>query len=204
MATTLAVPSPGTVRPISSRRTWTQDMDDQLRQAYKRVSSREELSIELDRFERQWRFPRHAITRRSHQLGIRLHSWTRWSPDDILQLRNYAGEIPIARISENLHRHPSTVKAKLREMGLSSALTDGYSRQELAELFGVSGEKVSRWMGRGWLSTIHGRVPHSAVLAFLSVHLDEISFRRCNEFWVKNALIEISAMKKPVKAALAA
>ena len=103
-----------------SKYPWTADMDDQLRQVYRRSRNRRELSLELSRLASTLRRPKFIIANRAQSLGLSLLPWKPWSKEEILTLRELAGQKGIRTIAKLMKRSYHSVKHQLFRMDLST------------------------------------------------------------------------------------
>ncbi|MBA3915752.1 MAG: hypothetical protein H0X25_18245 [Acidobacteriales bacterium] len=103
-------------------------------------------------------------------------------------LRELAGCRSKSAIAKRLGRTVCSVKAKATSLQLCTRVRDGYSQQDLTELFGVSAQTIRRWTMRSWLTVTNGRVCDEAVIRFLKNHPDQYSLRRVNEEWFKGLI----------------
>ncbi len=167
---------------------WTPDRDFQLKQAYKRSINRQSLAIELTRLSTTWRWPRHALLNRARHLGLSVLPWKPWNGGEIDRLRSLAGTESLQSIARTLHRSPSSVKQQLSRLSLSARMSEGYSILELQQLLGVGHSTVRAWISRKWLTERSGRITEESTRAFVRTHMDQWSFKRADEAWVKGLL----------------
>jgi hypothetical protein len=167
---------------------WTADMDDQLRQAYRRSSTRNQLSSELNRLCTSWRRPRYIIANRAQSLGLSLLPWKPWASSELATLRELAGQQSLRVIAKRLHRSPDSVKHQVARTGLSGEVSEGYSIHQLHRLLGVNHTRIQGWLSKRWLTSKEDRITESSLKRFLVRRMDAYSFRRCDEPWLKGML----------------
>jgi hypothetical protein len=182
-----ASPTPKTSRK-PSKYPWTADMDDQLRQVYRRSRNRRELSVELSRLASTLRRPKFIIANRAQSLGLSLLPWKRWSKEEILTLRELAGQKGVRAIAKLMKRSYHSVKHQLFRMDLSSQVSEGYSIQQLKSLMGVPHTRIQMWLTTKALKMKEERITEESVRKFLVDHMEAYSFRRVDEPWLKGML----------------
>jgi hypothetical protein len=171
-----------------SKYPWTADMDDQLRQVYRRSRNRRELSVELSRLASTLRRPKFILANRAQSLGLSLLPWKPWSKEEILTLRELAGQKGVRAIAKVMKRSYHSVKHQLFRMDRSAQLSEGYSIRQLQGLMGVSNPKIQMWLTTKTLKMKEERITEESVRKFLFTHMEAYSFRRCDEAWVKGML----------------
>jgi hypothetical protein len=171
-----------------SRYPWTADMDDQLRQAYSRSTTRNQLSGEINRLCTSWRRPRYIIANRAQSLGLSLLPWKPWTSTELTTLRELSGQQSVRGIAKRLHRSPDSVKHQIALMGLSGEVAEGYSIHQLQRLLGVNHARIQGWLSKQWLSSKDDRITERSLKQFLVRRMDAYSFRKCDEPWLKGML----------------
>ena len=171
-----------------SKYPWTADMDDQLRQVYRRSQNRRELSVELNRLASTLRRPKFIIANRAQSLGLSLLPWKPWSKEEILTLRELAGQKGVRTIAKLMKRSYHSVKHQLFRMDLSTQVSEGYSIQQLKSLMGVPHTRIQMWLTTKALKMKEERITEESVRKFLVNHMEAYSFRRVDEPWLKGML----------------
>jgi hypothetical protein len=171
-----------------SKYPWTADMDDQLRQVYRRSRNRHELSVELSRLASTLRRPKFIIANRAQSLGLSLIPWKPWSKEEILTLRELAGQKGVRAIAKLMKRSYHSVKHQLFRMDLSTQVSEGYSIQQLKSLMGVPHSRIQMWLTTKALKMKEERITEESVRKFLIDHMEAYSFRRVDEPWLKGML----------------
>jgi hypothetical protein len=167
---------------------WSPEMDAKLRHAYEARNKRL-LGIEISALMHHTGWPRYIFQNRAQLLGLHVYSSTRWEQWEIDSMRDAAGTIPAYKIAKILHRSELAVRNKLYTLGLESALREGFSINQLCQLFGTRHAKIDRWIGRGWLTVNDDdRISHYSVTKFVWEHMDEYRFAACEEWWLKQML----------------
>ena len=182
-----ASPTPKT-SPKPSKYPWTADMDDQLRQVYRRSRNRRELSVELNRLASTLRRPKFIIANRAQSLGLSLLPWKPWSKEEIITVRELAGQKGVRAIAKLMKRSYHSVKHQLFRMDLSTQVSEGYSIQQLKSLMGVPHTRIQMWLTTKALKMKEERITEESVRKFLIDHMEAYSFRRVDEPWLKGML----------------
>ena len=179
------------VRPPAKYK-WTANMDDQLRQLYRRTSRKKlALSSELTKFCSSFRIPRTAVMNRARKLGLNtVRPFKPWTDKEKEALRKLAGLLGIYTIAKRLGRSPYAIKNQLSQMNLTAQLTDGYTIRQLQLLLGVPNRSIQMWVNTKALhmDLDKERITESSVREFVRHNLFEFSFRKVDESWMKSLL----------------
>jgi hypothetical protein len=96
--------------------------------------------------------PRWYIKRQAARLGLTLHMDRRpWTAGEMNLLEKLVGRVSSATIAKRLRRPESSVVNKLRRIGTSRRVRNGYSMYDLELCFGEDHHKIARWIQNGWL-----------------------------------------------------
>lgn len=175
-------------QPAGRKFIWTSELDEILRRAYKNANKRQELSTNLNNFQRTSGFTRNVILSRAVQLGLSFSTRRPWTKEEIEVLEARAGQASVKALAVKLKRTHSSVKAKLKQTGLSARLGEGYTQDDLRELLGASTQSIKHWLAWGWLRMVQGRIPEASVLKFLRLHSEQYHLGRVNQAWFKGLL----------------
>ena len=169
---------------------WTADMDDQLRQIYRRSSrKRLVLSAELTKFCSTFRLPRTAVANRARTLGLNsIRPFKPWSDEEKIALRKLVGLMGVNAIAKRLARSPHSIKSQLFQMELTAQLTDGYTVRQLQLLLGVPNRSIQMWLTTKALRMDKERITEASVRNFVKNNMYEYSFKRVDEPWLKSML----------------
>ena len=168
---------------------WTADMDDQLRQVYRRSTNRLELTAELTKLCTAFRVPRTALSNRSRTLGLNsFHPFKPWTDDEKVALRKLVGLMSVKAIAKKLGRSPHAIKSQLFQMEVSAQLTEGYTVRQLQLLLGVPNRSIQIWLTTKALRMKKERITEASVRKFVKNNMYEYSFRRADEPWLKSLL----------------
>ncbi len=176
-------------RPVAGRKfVWTVESDAFLVRAYKRSRTRTELSTNLDNLQKTTGFTRNVILARAVQLGLAFSKRRPWTAEELRTLEKKAGQASPRALAVQLQRTHGSIKAKMKELGLSARIQEGYSREDLRQLLGVSALSVKQWLANGWLRTTNGRISEPSVIKFLRLHSEEYHLGRVDQAWFKGLL----------------
>ena len=175
-------------RPTRRKFNWTPELDEILRRAYKNASRREELSRNLDHLQRMSGFTRNVILNRAVQLGLSFSMRRPWTDVEIIVLETRTRHSTVKSLAARLNRSHSSVKAKLKDLGLSGRISEGYTQDDLRQLLGASTRSIRHWLARGWLRLVNGRIPEASVLRFLRLRSEQYHLGRVNQAWFKGLL----------------
>ena len=179
------------VRPPAKYQ-WTADMDDQLRQIYRRTGHKKlVLSAELSKFCSAFRLPRTAVMNRARRLGLNIvRPFKPWTHEEKEGLRKLTGLLGVNTIAKRLGRSPYAIKNQLSQMNLTAQLTDGYTIRQLQLLLGVPNRSIQMWLTTRVLhmDLDKERITEASVREFVKNNMHEYSFRRVDEPWLKSLL----------------
>ena len=165
---------------------WTADMDDQLRQAYRRSTNRLQLTTELTKLCTAFRVPRTALSNRSRTLGLNsFRPFKPWTDDEKVALRKLVGLMSVKAIAKRIGRSPHAIKSQLYQMEVSAQLTEGYTMRQLQLLLGVPNRSIQMWLTTKALTMKNERITEGSVRKFVKNNMYEYSFRRADEPWLK-------------------
>jgi hypothetical protein len=170
---------------------WTPELDESLKRIYAEYSPRRvELSHALRAFRTRQGWPQSVVTDRAQKLRLTRFFKYRWTKEEDALLRSMLGARSVAYIAKKLGRSWKCVAARIYELKMSSRQTDGYSRSDLCQVFGVSLKTVNRWIGNGWMKQEPDsyRFSEGAVLKFLRGHSEEYDLKRVDQPWFKGML----------------
>lgn len=169
---------------------WKPEMDERIREVYRAANRLAEFRAALKQLAVELELPRHALTDRAARLGERAVVMERrpWTAYEDSVLDTNAGVVPVWRLAKQLRRATGSIHQRMRRLGLSGFVRDGFSRHELGQRFGVAQKTVREWLRLGWLEEFDGRVPHAAVERFVWERMDEYRLGSCDDAWLKRML----------------
>lgn len=141
--------------------------------------------------------PRWYIKRQAARLGLTLHMDRRaWTQAELGLVEHLVGRVSAATIAKRLHRPESSVVNKLKRLGTSGRVREGYTMRDLEQCLGEDHHKISVWIANGWLrdrlqgtqrdggngKDIH-RIREKDVLHFIKNHPQEINLGNVDQVW---------------------
>jgi hypothetical protein len=106
----------------------------------------------LTRMVRMTGLPRWYIKRQAARLGLTMKMDRRsWTEAELDCLENLVGRVSSATIAKRLRRPESSIVNKLKRLGTSRRVGDGYTMRELELCLGEDHHKIAAWIKNGWL-----------------------------------------------------
>ena len=151
----------------------------------------------LSRMVRLTGMPRWYIKRQAARLGLTMQMDRRpWTHAEMKVIEKLVGRVSSATIAKRLGRPESSVVNKLKQMGTSRRVRDGYTMRELELCLGEDHRKITGWIKSGWLqdrlqgtrrhdgngNDIH-RIREKDILHFLKNHPQEINLGKVDQMW---------------------
>ena len=151
----------------------------------------------LNRMIRMTGLPRWYVKRQAARLGLTMkmdrQSWTR---AELKVLEKLVGRVSSATIAKRMHRPESSVVNKLKRLGTSRRVREGYTMRDLEQCLGEDHHKISVWIANVWLRDrlqgtgrhdgngrdIH-RIRETDILRFLKNHPQEINLGKVDQVW---------------------
>ena len=159
--------------------------------------------------------PRWYIKRQAARLGLTLHMDRRpWTASEMNLLEKSVGRVSSATIAKRLHRPESSVVNKLKRIGTSRRVRNGYTMRDLELCLGEDHHKITQWIKNGWLqdhlqgtrrhdgngNDIH-RIREKDILTFIRNHPQEINLGKVDQTWFLDLVLlrgrEVPAAKLP-------
>jgi hypothetical protein len=159
--------------------------------------------------------PRWYIKRQAARLGLTLHMDRRpWTAKEMNLLEKLVGRVSSATIAKRLRRPESSVVNKLKRIGTSRRVRNGYSMCDLELCFGEDHHKIARWIQNGWLrdrlqgtrrhdgngNDIH-RIREKDILTFIRAHPQEFNLGKVDQTWFLDLVLlrgrEVPTAKLP-------
>jgi hypothetical protein len=159
--------------------------------------------------------PRWYIKRQAARLGLPLHmDRTPWTASEMNLLEKLVGHISSASIAKRLHRPESSVVNKLKRIGTSRRVRNGYTMCDLGLCFGEDHHKITQWIKNGWLQDrLQGTRRHDGngndihrfrerdILTFIRAHPQEFNLGKVDQTWFLDLVLlrgrEVPASKLP-------
>jgi hypothetical protein len=168
----------------------------------------------LNRMVRETGLPRWYIKRQAARLGLTMRIDRKpWAPVELDLLERLIGRVSTATIAKRLHRPESAVVNKLKRMGTSRRVREGYTMRDLELCFGDDHHKIAGWVKNGWLrdrlqgtrrhdgngNDIH-RIREKDVLNFIKSHPQEINLGKVDQTWFLDLVLLRGRELREVKA----
>ncbi len=183
------------LRQVQAKHLWDPEWDAYLRTQYHGGLNRR--FRVLNWMVRETGLPRWYIKRQAARLGLTMHMDRRpWTAAEMELLERLVGRVSTATIARRLHRPESSVVNKLKRMGTSRRVGEGYTIRDVELCLGEDHHKIAGWIKNGWLrdrlqgtrrhdgngNDIH-RIREKDVLAFLRTHPEEINLGKVDQTW---------------------
>lgn len=157
----------------------------------------------LNRMIRETGLPRWYIKKRAARLGLTMHQDKRpWTAAEEEIIERLVGKVSALTIAKRLKRTEASVVLKIKRMGVSRRVSNGYTMRDLEECFGEDHHKIERWIVNGWLrDRLQGTRRHDGngcdihrfrekdILAFIKEHPQELTLARVDQTWFLDLLL---------------
>jgi len=151
----------------------------------------------LNRMVRMTGLPRWYIKRQAARLGLTMKMDRKpWTQAELTLLERLVGRVSAATIAKRLHRPESSVVNKLKRLGSSRRVREGYTMRDLEQCLGEDHHKISVWIASGWLRDRHQgthrhggngndihRIREKDILRFIRNHPQEINLGKVDQLW---------------------
>lgn len=146
---------------------------------------------------RQTGFPRWYVKRQAQRLGLTMHPDRRqWTQDELDTLDKLLGKLSAGTIAKRLKRTETSVVMKIKAIGHSRRVTEGYGIRDLELCLGEDRHKIEKWIAAGWLHDgakgsqrhngnghDHHRFNEKQILNFVKSHPQEINLGKVDQMW---------------------
>ena len=170
---------------------WTNELDDRLREVYLQAGMRASVS-EIQNLT-DW--PRRAILRRAHKLGLPAPATgdrRRWTMAELRFAIESVNHLSVREIADELERSEKAVWDMVGHRGIPARFQDGYSVRELSARLHVRRPSIRMWIKEGALhKKRNGRISEDSLQSFLYSHPERINWPLLDEdtkFWVSELL----------------
>lgn len=169
----------------------------------------------LNRMIRMTGMPRWYIKRQAARLGLTMKTDRKpWTQAELTLLERFVGRLSAATIAKRLRRPESSVVNKLKRLGTSRRVREGYTMRDLEQCLGEDHHKISAWIANGWLqdrlqgtrrhggngSDIH-RILERDILRFIKAHPQELNLGKVDQTWFLDLVLlqgrEVPETKTP-------
>jgi hypothetical protein len=152
---------------------------------------------------RQTGFPRWYVKRQAQRLGLTMHPDRRpWTEQELKTLDKLLGKVSAGTIAKRLCRTESSVVMKIKALGYSRRVSEGYTMRDLELCLGADHHKIQKWIVAGWLRDgfqgtgrrngnghdIH-RIGDKQVLNFIKTHPQEINLGKVDQIWFLDLIL---------------
>ncbi len=147
-------------------------------------------------------FPRWYVKRQAQRLGLSMHPNRRaWTPQELDTLDKLLGKVTAGTIAKRLKRTETSVVMKIKALGHSRRVTEGYTIRDLELCLGEDHHKIKKWIAKRWLRDsvqatrrhngnghdIH-RFHEKDILNFIKAHAQEINLGKVDQTWFLDLL----------------
>ena len=137
------------------------------------------------------------IKKRAARLGLTMQQDKRlWTAAEEEIIERLVGKVSALTIAKKLKRTEASVVLKIKRMGLSRRVRNGYTMRDIEECFGEDHHKIEKWIVNGWLRDYlqgtrrHGgnghdihRLREKDILDFIRRHPEEINLGKVDPIW---------------------
>ena len=166
---------------------WTDELDKRLIHFHEEAG----LSAAVSGVQSLTGWPRKAILRRAHKLGIPtrpLGSRRRWTMVEYRFAIESLNHMSVREIAEEIGRSEKAVWDMVGQRGIPARFQDGYTMRELAERLHVRRLSVQKWVEAGLLHRKrNGRIDEVSLQSFFYTHPETLKwpvFDQDTAFWV--------------------
>lgn len=170
---------------------WTSELDDRLRRAHREAGLRAAVSD----IQNLTDWPRRAILRRAHQLGLPTEPVVdrrRWTMAEFRFTLESVNHLSVREIADELERSEKAVWDMLGSRGIPARFQDGCSVRDLSSKLHIRRPSIRAWIKAGLLhKKRNGRISEDSVQSFLHSHPERINWSLLDEdttFWVSELL----------------
>jgi hypothetical protein len=166
---------------------WTDELDERLIRIHKEAG----LSAAVSGLQSLTGWPRKAVLRRAHKLGIPSRPSGSRRPWTMVEYRfaiESLNHMSVREIAEEIGRSEKAVWDMVGQRGIPARFQDGYTMRELAEKLHVRRLSVQNWVEAGLLHRKrNGRIDEGSLQSFLYSHPETLKWPRFDQdtaFWV--------------------
>lgn len=166
---------------------WTDELDERII----RIHGEAGLSAAVSGVKSLTGWPRKAILRRAHKLGVPSRpsgARRRWTMVEYRLAIESLNHMSVREIAEEIGRSEKAVWDMVGQRGIPARFQDGYTMRELAEKLHVRRLNVQRWVEAGLLHRKrNGRIDEGSLQSFLYSHPETLKwpmFDQDTAFWV--------------------
>jgi hypothetical protein len=176
---------------------WTNELDERLIHIHEEAG----LSAAVSDVQSLTGWPRRAVLRRAHKLGLPtrpLGARRRWTMVEYRFVIESLNHMSVREIAEQIERSEKAVWDMVGQRGIPARFQDGYTMRELAEKLHVRRLSLQKWVEAGLLHRKrNGRIDEGSLQAFLYTQPEILkwpAFDQDTGFWVSE-LVEAERMR---------
>jgi hypothetical protein len=176
---------------------WTNQLDERLVRTCHEVG----LAAAVSDVQNLMDWPRRAILRRAHKLGLPTEAVSdrrRWTMAEFRFAIESVNHVSVRDIADDLERSEKAVWDMLTRRGISARFQDGYSVREISAKLHIRRPSIRMWVKSGELhKKRNGRIAEDSLQSFLFNHPESINWHLLDEdgsFWAEE-LIEAEKTK---------
>jgi hypothetical protein len=166
---------------------WTDELDERLIRIHEEAG----LTAAVSAVQSLTGWPRRAILRRAHKLGLPGRpsgSRRRWTMVEYRFAIESLNHMSVREIAEEIGRSEKAVWDMVGQRGIPARFQDGCTMRELAEKLHVRRLSVQKWVEAGFLHRKrNGRIDEGSLQSFLYSHPETLKWPRFDQdtaFWV--------------------
>ena len=119
-----------------------------------------------------------------------------WTQAELDILDQLLGKVSAATIAKRLKRTETSVVMKIKALGHSRRVCEGYTMRDLEKRLGEDHHKIQKWIANGWLrDRLQGTRRHDGnghdidrfsekdILAFIKQHPQEVCLGKIDQTW---------------------
>jgi hypothetical protein len=166
---------------------WTNELDERLIHIHEEAG----LSAAVSGVQSLTGWPRKAILRRAHKLGLPtrpLGARRRWTMVEYRFVIESLNHMSVREIAEQIERSEKAVWDMVGQRGIPARFQDGYTMRELAEKLHMRRLSVQKWVEAGLLHRKrNGRIDEGSLQSFFYSHPETLkwpAFDQDTAFWV--------------------
>jgi hypothetical protein len=170
---------------------WTNELDDRLMRIHREGGLRAAVSD----IQNLTDWPRRAILRRAHQLGLpkeALADRRRWTMAEFRFALESVNHLSVREIADELERSEKSVWDMMGSRGIPARFQDGCSVRELSAKLHIRRPSIREWIKAGLLhKKRNGRISEDSLQSFLRNHPERINWSMLDEdttFWISELL----------------
>jgi len=170
---------------------WTNELDDRLIRIHREGGLRAAVSD----IQNLTDWPRRAILRRAHQLGLpkeALADRRRWTMAEFRFALESVNHLSVREIADELERSEKSVWDMMGSRGIPARFQDGCSVRELSTKLHIRRPSIRAWIKAGLLhKKRNGRISEDSLQSFFHHHPERINWSLLDEdtaFWISDLL----------------